>query len=138
MGLGASLKVRESLGEREGLSPVSLKYEDFGKCVPIICTGSVRCAYGIKSNGISDALNLDWILALLVLWARLESSCTFAAGSYSKSALHPPEPFEEGRIVAKLLSWQKLCQVWLSSPHPSYELNMSDLESLRDSKHGIF
>lgn len=109
MGLGASLKVRESLGEREGLGPASLKHEDFGKYVTIICTGSVRCAYGIRSNGISDALNLDWILAFLVLWTRLENSCTFAAGSCSKCTLHPPEPFEEGRIVAKLLSWQKLC-----------------------------
>lgn len=137
MGLGASVRVRESLGETEGLGPVNLKDEDFGKCVTIICTGSLPCAYGIRSNDFSDALNLDWILALLVLWTRLENSGSSSAGSCSKCTLHPAEPLEEGRIAAKLLSWQKLCRVWFSFPHPPYELNMSDLESLRDNKHGI-
>jgi len=137
MELGASLRVRESLGETEGLGPVNLKHEDFGKCMTVICTGSVPCAYGIRPNGFSDALNLDWILALLVLGTRLENSGTFPAGSCSKCTLHPAEPFEEGRIAAALLSWQKHCRVWFSSPDCLYELNTSDLESLRDNKHGI-
>lgn len=137
MGLGASLRVRESLGETEGLGPVNLKHEDFGKHMTVICTGSVPSACGIRSSGFSDALNLGWILTLLVLWMRLENSGAFSAASCSKCTLHPAEPFEEGRIAAKLLSCQKLCRVWFSSPHLRYELNMSDLESLRDNKHGI-
>lgn len=61
--------MREALGATEDLGPVNIKHEGFGKRMTIICTGSVLCAYRIRSSGFSDGLNWDWILALLVLWA---------------------------------------------------------------------
>lgn len=51
MGLGASLRLRESRGETESFGPVNLKHADFGKCTTVIWAGSVSCACGIRSNG---------------------------------------------------------------------------------------
>lgn len=128
-----SFRIRESPGGTEGLGPVNLQYDDFGRCITAICSATVPCAYGIRSDSFSDALNLGWILALLFLWTRLGTVVPFC----SKCSLHPEEHLEEGRLAAKLPSCQKLPCIWFSSPDSSFELNVSNLESLKDNEHRV-
>ena len=63
MELGASLRVRESLGETEGLGPVNSKHEDVGKCMTIICTGSALDLFPahMESDLMALVMHSTWI-----------------------------------------------------------------------------